>query len=109
VTTGDILLCDLNPMRGHEQGGRRPVVVVSHERYALIPGLFLGVPLTSVHRHLPHHVEVPANETTGLARTSYAMTEQVRALSRSRIERRIGAAGTSTLSEISRYLHMFIA
>jgi mRNA-degrading endonuclease toxin of MazEF toxin-antitoxin module len=55
-------------------------VVVSHQRYSVIPGLFLAVPLTSTDRGLRHHVAVPANEATGLARASYAMTEQIRAL-----------------------------
>jgi mRNA interferase MazF len=109
LNSGDVLLCDLNPTRGHEQGRMRPVVVVSHRRYAVIPGLFLAVPLTSVDRDLPHHVEVPADAATGLARTSYAMTEQVRALSRRRIERQIGAVSVRTLAETSRFLHMFIA
>jgi mRNA interferase MazF len=87
----------------------RPVVIVSHRRYAVIPGLFLAVPLTTVDRRLPHHVEVPADETTQLVRTSYAMTERIRALSRQRIERQIGSTSDSTLAEISRYVHMFIA
>jgi mRNA-degrading endonuclease toxin of MazEF toxin-antitoxin module len=32
MTSGDILLCDLNPVADREQGGVRPVVVVSHPR-----------------------------------------------------------------------------
>jgi hypothetical protein len=38
LTSGDILLCDLNPVAGREQGGIRPVLVVSHHRYSVIPG-----------------------------------------------------------------------
>jgi mRNA interferase MazF len=108
VNSGDILLCDLNPSRGHEQGGRRPVVVVSHHRYAVIPGLFLAIPLTSIDRGLPHHVEVPADQGTRLARASYAMAEQVRALSTQRIDHQVGAISAATLTEISQYLHMFL-
>ena len=46
MTSGDVLLCDLNPVAGREQGGVRPVVVVSHPRYAVVPGLFIAVPLS---------------------------------------------------------------
>ena len=106
---GDLLLCNLDPTRGREQGGTRPVVVVSHRRYAVVPGLFLAVPLTSVDRGLPRHVEVPADETTGLMRTSFAMTEQIRTLSLGRIGRQIGVLAPGTLAEVTRYLHMFIA
>jgi mRNA interferase MazF len=105
---GELLLVDLNPIAGHEQGGRRPVLVVSHRRYAVIPGLFLGVPLTSTDRGLPHHVRIDAGANTGLQRTSYAMTEQVRALSRIRIVQRLGEVEGSGLERVSRYAHLFI-
>lgn len=106
--SGEVLLCDLSPVAGREQGGVRPVVVVSHQRYAVIPGLFLAIPLTSRDRGLEHHVEVPADAITGLTRVSYAMTEQVRAMSGERARRRLGRVSGDTLTVISRYLHLFI-
>ena len=108
MTSGDVLLCDLNPVAGREQGGIRPVVVVSHQRYAVIPGLFLAVPLTSRERGLEHHVRIPANDQTGLKQVSYAMTEQVRAMSEQRAGRQLGKISPETLEAISRYLHLFI-
>ncbi|MGH3256193.1 MAG: type II toxin-antitoxin system PemK/MazF family toxin [Streptosporangiaceae bacterium] len=108
MTGGDVLLCDLNPVAGREQSGIRPVVVVSHHRYAVIPGLFLAVPLTSRDRGLDHHVEVPADDGTGLKQVSYAMTEQIRALSDQRAGRQLGRVSSETLTVISRYLHLFI-
>lgn len=108
MISGDVLLCDLNPVAGREQGGIRPVVVVSHRRYAVIPGLFLAVPLTSRDRGLEHHVGIPADERTGLQRVSYAMTEQVRAISSQRAGRQLGSVSDEMLNTISRYLHLFI-
>ena len=108
MTGGDVLLCDLNPVAGREQGGIRPVVVVSHHRYAVIPGLFLAVPLTSRDRGLDHHVEVLADDGTGLKQISYAMTEQIRAMSDQRAGRRLGSVSSQTLTAVSRYLHLFI-
>jgi mRNA interferase MazF len=109
LTSGDVLLCDLNPVAGRERGGIRPVVVVSHHRYAVIPGLFLAVPLTSRNRGLDHHIEVPADDRTGLKQVSFAMTEQVRAMSEQRAGRQLGKVSSETLTAISRYLHLFIA
>jgi mRNA interferase MazF len=109
VNSGDLLLCDLNPVAGREQGGIRPVVVVSHQRYAVIPGLFLAVPLTSRDRGLEHHISIPVNDQTGLNRPSYAMTERIRAVSDQRAGRRLGAVSDETLASISRYLHLFVA
>lgn len=108
MTSGDVLLCDLNPVAGREQGGIRPVVVVSHRRYAVVPGLFLAVPLTTRDRSLEHHIEVAADDVTGLKQTSYAMTEQVRAMSGQRAGRRLGSVSGEALTAISRYLHLFI-
>ena len=108
MTSGDVLLCDLNPVAGREQGGIRPVIVVSHHRYSVIPGLFLAVPLTTRNRDLDHHIEVPADDDTGLKQVSYAMTEQVRALSRQRAGRQLGSVSSEALTAISRYLHLFI-
>ena len=109
MTSGDVLLCDLNAVAGREQGGIRPVVVVSHDRYqSAIPGLFLAVPLTSRNRGLEHHIEILADDRTGLKRVSYAMTEQIRAVSDERARRRLGRVTGQTLTAISRYLHLFI-
>jgi mRNA interferase MazF len=108
LTSGDVLLCDLNPVAGREQGGIRPVVVVSHRRYSVIPGLFLAVPLTTRNRDLDHHVKVPADDDTGLKQASYAMTEQIRAMSDQRAGRQLGRVNSETLTAISRYLHLFV-
>jgi len=108
VTSGDVLLCDLNPVAGREQGGIRPVVVVSHQRYSVIPGLFLAMPFTSRDRDLDHHIAVAADDLTGLKRVSYAMTEQARAISDQRAGRRLGHLSSEAMTAISRYLHLFI-
>ncbi len=78
MTSGELLLCDLT------------------------------VPLTTRHRDLDHHIEVPADDATGLKQVSYAMTEQVRAVSRQRAGRQLGRVSDETLTTISRYLHLFI-
>lgn len=108
MTSGDILLCDLNPVAGREQGGVRPVLVVHHPRYAVIPGLFLAIPLTTRNRGLEHHIPIPADKRTGLKQLSFAMTEQVRALSDERAGRQLGEVTDATLAALSRYLHLFI-
>jgi mRNA interferase MazF len=108
MTSGDVLLCDLNPVAGREQGGVRPVVVVSHPRYAAVPGLFIAIPLTTRHRGLEHHIEIPADELTGLKHVSYAMTEQVRTMSNDRVGRQLGRISDDAMATISRYVHLFI-
>jgi mRNA interferase MazF len=96
------------PGRRPRTGRIRPVVVVSHPRYAAVPGLFIAVPLTSRYRGLEHHIEIPADDNTGLKQVSYAMTEQVRAMSNERAGRELGRISDSAMATISRYLHLFI-
>lgn len=108
MTSGGVVLCDLNPVTGREQGGVRPVVVVSHPRYAVVPGLFIAVPLTTRNRGLEHHIEIPADEHTGLKQVSYAMTEQLRTISDQRAGRQLGRVRDDAMAMISRYLHLFI-
>jgi mRNA interferase MazF len=86
----------------------RPVVVVSHPRYTVVPGLFIAVPLTSRYRGLEHPIEIPADDQTGLKQVSYAMTDQVGTLSNERAGRQLGRVNDGAMATISRYLHLFI-
>ena len=106
---GTILLADLDPVAGREQGGYRPVLAVAGRRYAIIPDLILVVPLTTTDRALPHHVLIRPDDENGLKRDSYAMTEQVRVLSYERFDRVLGRASGRVMDDVSRYLHLFIA
>jgi mRNA-degrading endonuclease toxin of MazEF toxin-antitoxin module len=56
---GEVWLADLDPTFGHEQGGRRPVLIVSVDAFnAGLSGLVVVLPLTSRLRPLPLHVPV---------------------------------------------------
>ena len=56
---GEIWLADLDPTFGHEQGGCRPVLVISVDAFnAGLSGLVVVLPVTSRIRPLPLHVAV---------------------------------------------------
>lgn len=85
------------PTVGREQRNRRPGLIVSgHDYLANMLGLAIVVPMTSISRPLRTHVPV---KCPGLSEKSWAMTEQVRAISRERIRSKIGRAENSTLVE----------
>jgi len=106
ILTGDIVWADLGEGVGREQGGRRPVVVVSSNEYQYaVNSLMLAVPVTSRDRGWPNHIQLSG--PTALTASSYAMTEQVRSISRDRI---VGAAGSidqDCLDRIRVYLRDF--
>ena len=47
ILRGDILWADLNPTRGHEQAGLRPVVVISHDVFNERSGTVIALAITS--------------------------------------------------------------
>lgn len=64
---GEIWLADLNPIRGHEQTGRRPVLIVSTDAFNHGPAdLVFVLPLTRTDRGIPIHV--PVNPPEGALR-----------------------------------------
>ena len=60
---GEVWWADLDPGKGHEQGGRRSVLVVSTNYFNSGPaGLVLVIPLTRTDRRIPIHVPIQPPE-----------------------------------------------
>ncbi len=62
ILRGEILWADLNPTIGHEQGGLRPVLVVSHEIFNSKSGTVIAIALTSLNVqdfHSPLSLKIP--------------------------------------------------
>lgn len=96
---GDILLADLNPVVGHEQAGRRPVVVLSGPSYNELRNEQLIVAaITSRQRGLPFHI--PIGTDSGLRTPSWIQSESVRAISVQRVIRSLGQASPETVTEV---------
>ena len=87
---GDVVLVDLDPVRGSEAAKRRPAVVVSNDganaaAERLGRGVVTVVPVTSnVRRVYPFQIVLPAAES-GLPRDSKAQAEQVRSVDVARV------------------------
>ena len=85
---GDVVWADLNPVRGHEQGGERPVVIISHDVFNERSGTVIALAITSQ----PQTAGFPLTlELTGtkLPKRSWVKISQVRTLSVERIGKRI--------------------
>ncbi len=82
---GEILWCDLEPRRGHEQGEVRPVIIVTADAYNETRSpLVAVVPLTRAVAKNPLHVALAVDET-GLATPSTALIDHARFVDRSRL------------------------
>jgi mRNA interferase MazF len=87
---GEVWCVDLDPVRDHEQGRKRPAVIISNDQFNNGPaGLLVIVPLTKKERaRMPLRVRLDPPEG-GLTETSFALCEAVRSISK---ERLVGSA-----------------
>lgn len=100
MQAGEVYWVRPDPVAGREQAGRRPFVIVASPIYLeLVDTLALGVPLSTTNRGWPNHVPV---ELPGLA--GFAMTEQLRTVSRDRFDGFIGRIDADALSAIREWL-----
>lgn len=105
---GEVWLADLNPTRGHEQAGQRPVLVVSVDPFNHGPaGLVIVVPLTSKDRGIPTHVPLRPPEG-GLAVPSVLLCDAVRSISRERLTKKLGAVSPDTVAEVDMRLRLLM-
>ena len=107
---GEVWLADLEPTRGNEQAGQRPVLVVSTDRFNQGRSrLVVAVPFTTRRRDLPIHVEVRPPDG-GLREVSFAMCEQVRSLAVDRLgPQPFGSVSPTVLSGVEARLRLLLA
>ena len=107
LTPGDIAWVSFDPVRGREQGGHRPMLVIASAGYLdAVTTLVIGLPITTIDRGWPNHVA--ARGPSGLERESWIMTEQPRTLSRERITRVSGSVSPECLAEVRLWLSDFL-
>lgn len=95
---GEVWLADLDPVRGHEQAGRRPCLVISVDLFnQSAAGLTVVLPLTTRFRGIPSHVELNPPEG-GVRVRSYIKCEDVRSVSIERLQERWGAVAPATIA-----------
>lgn len=104
LSRGSVIWLDLDPVKGREQGRRRPGLIVSSPGYlATIPSVVIVLPVTTRARGLPHHVEL-RGPNLSLDESSFAMTEQPRTVDRSRFTGSAGSVDAATMREVDLWL-----
>jgi len=105
---GAVVWVQLDPTRGREQADTWPAVVLSSDGYLdAVPDLAIVVPVTTRDRGWPHHIRLVGRELS-LPRTSFAMTEQPRTISRDRISGTAGRADEATMDAITLWIKDFV-
>jgi len=105
---GEVWLVNLNPGRGHEQAGVRPGLVVSVDPFNHGPaGLVVLLPLTSIGKGIPFHVELNPPEG-GVKVKSFIKCEDIRSVAKERLSRRWGMVSGTTLTAIEDRLRILL-
>lgn len=85
-----VVYVDLNPTIGSEQGGHRPVLIVSNEPFNQAMPMLTVLPLSSTRRRLyPAEVSLK-KDVAGQPQDSIVMAHQVRAISKQRVTNFVG-------------------
>ena len=107
ILRGEIRWADLNPARGQEQAGLRPVLILSHEIFNKRSGTVVAVAITSQPQKagFPLTLELKAGE---LPKQSWIKISQIRTLSVDRIGRLMGKASQEELVQVIEGLNEII-
>ena len=99
ILRGEIRWAGLNPVRGHEQAGERPVLVLSHDVFNERSGTVIAMALTSQEPRagFPLTLEL---RTLKLPKRSWVKVSQIRTLSTERIGRRVGRVSEEELAGV---------
>jgi mRNA interferase MazF len=101
VKRGEIWLADLNPTRGSEQAGMRPILVLQNDTIGAFTTTLLAIPLTTNMRRaaLPSGVLIPQGHG-GLTADSVALCHQLRALDKTRLHRKLGSVNQQIIEAV---------
>lgn len=99
ILRGEIRWADLNPVRGREQAGQRPVLILSHDVFNERSGTVIAVAMTSQEPRAGFPLTLES-KAAGLTKRSWVKISQIRTLSVDRIGRRIAHASEEELARI---------
>jgi mRNA interferase MazF len=108
ILRGEVRWADLNPVRGHEQSGNRPVLILSHDIFNARSGTVIAIALTSQ----PQVAGFPltmALKVTALKKPTWAKISQIRTLSVERIGRRVARIAPMDVTRVIEGLNEILA
>jgi mRNA interferase MazF len=99
ILRGEIRWADLNPVRGREQAGDRPVLVLSHDVFNERSGTVIAVAMTSQEPRAGFPLTLESR-AAGLTKRSWVKISQIRTLSVDRIGRKLARASEEELARV---------
>jgi mRNA interferase MazF len=99
ILRGDIYWADLNPVRGQEQAGLRPIVILSQDVFNERSGTVIAMAITSqpLKAGFPLTLEVVSSD---LPKKSWVKITQIRTLSVERLGKKIGSLSSDEIEQV---------
>jgi mRNA interferase MazF len=99
ILRGEIYWANLDPTKGHEQAGHRPVLVLSHDVFNERSGTVIAIALTSQEpkAEFPLTLELDSKK---LPKKTWVKISQIRTLSTERLGGRLGLVTPEVLSQV---------
>ncbi len=108
ILRGSIHWADLNPVRGREQAGTRPVLILSHDVFNERSGTVIALAITSRSQKAGFPLTYELRHTLQSKR-AWIKISQIRTLSVERIGKRLGHVSAEELAEIVEGLNEIVA
>lgn len=110
IKRGDIYYAELNPVIGSEQGGTRPVLIISNDignRHS--PMVIVAAITSRVHTKakLPTHTAI--RDFEGLNKDSIILLEQIRTIDKKRLQEYIGMLSESEMARVDKALAISVS
>lgn len=99
ILRGDIVWADLNPTKGREQAGLRPVLVISHDIFNEKSDTVIAVALTSQEQRAGFPLTL-ALKGEHYPKRSWVKISQIRTLSISRLGKKMGRVTDDELKQV---------
>lgn len=109
ISRGEVWDASLDPPKGREQAGARPVLVISDDRFnGSDADLVVVVPFTRKGWDIPYRIPVFPPEG-GLDERSYAMCEMIRSISKLRLKRQRGKLSDQTMASVEEIIKVLLS
>ncbi len=99
ILRGEVVWADLDPVLGHEQGGRRPVVVISQDVFNARSGTVIALAITSQPQRAGFPLVLQLRSVK-LPKPSWVKIGQIRTLATERIGKRLGRLEPEELDQL---------
>ena len=108
ILRGEIRWADLSGTKGHEQAGRRPVVIVSHDVFNERSGTAIVLAVTSQPQKVGFPLVLELNSDT-LPKQSWVKMNQIRTISAERMGEVLGYVASEQMAQIIEGLNEIIS